>query len=228
MNDRCVVSFAKGYNFLRGLKRLEEKCKLLNIDFFGFTEYPTGCPDHQASPFAFKFFCIDEIRKKGYKKILWLDTSVIIKNNLDDIFNFIERDGYFFIQNWHTVGDYCHDKALKTLGITREQSFKVACMQGTNFGLNFNHDSSLKFLNEIIRLSLDGITFPGPYTNTNNIASKDNRVLGHRHDQIAMSIISLRLGMNKWFSCGESPWFIHDRDFVKDVNSTVVDINMSE
>lgn len=227
-SDKCVVSFAKGHNFLKGLTRLNEKCDQLKIPFFGFTEYPEGCPEHKDSPFAFKFFCINEIKNRGFKNIIWLDSSVIIKHNLDDVYSNMERDGYFFIKNWHSVGDYCHDKALSTLKITREHSFKIACMQGTNFGLNFNFNSCHSFLSEVIKLSLDNITFPGPYTNANNMASKDSRVLGHRHDQIAMSIVALRNGMDKWYTCEEHPWFIHDRDFVKNTNSTVTDIIMSE
>ena len=228
MSDRCVVSFAKGHNFIKGLNRLNDKCNELSVPFFGFTQYPEGCPHHENAPFAFKFFCIKEIKERGFKNILWLDSSVIIKNNLNDIFDCMEKDGYFFIKNWHSVGDYCHDKALKTLNITREHSFKIACLQGTNFGLNFNFNFCHQFLSDVIKLSLDGITFPGPHTNNNNMASKDKRVMGHRHDQIAMSIVSLRYNMNKWFTCEEHPWFIHDRDFVKNTSSTVTDVVMSE
>jgi len=98
-NDKCVVSFAKGHNFLKGLTRLNEKCNQLEIPFFGFTEYPEGCPEHKDSPFAFKFFCINEIKNRGFKNIIWLDSSVVIKYNLDDIYSHMERDGYFFIKN---------------------------------------------------------------------------------------------------------------------------------
>lgn len=227
MSDKCVVTFAKGFNFLKGLSRLEDKCKELNLSFEGFTEYPQGCPDHNTSPFAFKFFCINECLKKGYKKILWLDCSVIIKSNLDDVYRILDDQGYFFIKNWHSLGEYCHDKALEKLNLTRDESFSIPCLQGTNFGLNFNFDFSHKFLKKLIELSLDGITFPGPYDNKTGLASKDNRVAGHRHDQIAMSAAALHYNMNRWFTCGETPWFIHDRSYVKNVDSTVTDVNMS-
>lgn len=228
MNKRCVVTFAKGHNFLRGLERLEDQCKKLDIDFFGFKEYPEGCPTHESSPFAFKFFCIKEAVKLGYSQILWLDTSVIIKGSLNEVFNYIESRGYFFIYN-HDVGSFCHDKALKTLNITREESFSIPCMQGTNFGLNFNDAKICSFFNKILDLSLDGITFPGPHNNNNFEASRDMRVKGHRHDQIAMSVIAIKSGLSNWHvNGGETPWFIHDRNYVKDVESTVINIDMSE
>lgn len=228
MNDFCVITFGKNYNFLKGVERLKERTAQLNIPFIGYTEYPKGCPEHEKSPYAFKFFCIKEAQKAGYSKILWLDTSVIINTPLNDVFDFIKKEGYFFIKNWHTVGDYCHDKALKTLNITRNQSFHIPCLQGTNFGLNLQQENASKFLDQMISYALDGITFPGPYTNDNNEASYHPKVLGHRHDQIAMSVASLRLNMNKWFP-REDPWFYHDRDYVKNgVKTTVPNIVMSE
>ena len=230
MINNCIVSFGKGYNFQKGLDRLRINIEnLVKIPFISFTEYPIDCPVHEKSPFAFKFFCINECVKKGFKKILWLDSSVIIKNDLSDIFNnYLENQGYFFIKNWHSVGQYCHDKALKTLNITREESFRIPCVQGTNFGLNFNNEKSQIFQKEMLKYAVDNITFPGPYDNKNNMASNDTRVSGHRHDQTAMSVVALRLGMNNWWPFEEHKWFIHDRQFVKDVTSTVIDINMKE
>jgi hypothetical protein len=158
---------------------------------------------------------------------LWLDASVIIKNDLLEIFNILDNQHYFFIQNSHSCGEYCHDKALKTLGITRESSFTIPSIQGTNFGLDFNTDKAKQFLSVMMNYSKDGITFPGPHNNNEHKASKDPRVRGHRHEQTAMSVVALRLGMNKWAQ-NEHRWFYHDRGFVKNVASTVEEVNMSE
>jgi hypothetical protein len=199
---------------------------MVKVPFIKYTEYPKNCPIHQEIPFAFKFFCIQECIDMGYKNILWLDSSVIIKNTLSDVFDKIEKNGYFFIKNWHSIGSYCHDKALETLKITREQSFMIPCIQGGNFGLNFEKQSSIQFIERMFQYINDGITFPGPYSNKERLASNDDRVLGHRHDQIAMSIEALRLNMNLW-EPSETNWFIHDWNFVKgNVNSTVIDVNM--
>lgn len=226
--NTCITSFGKGHNFIKGIERLKINIeKDVKLPFFGYTEYPTDCPTHEKSPFAFKFYCINECLKMGYKQILWLDSSVIVKNSLEDVFNFINQYGYFFVMNGHNIGAYCHDKALKTLGITREQSFQIPSLQGTNFGLNFENDSAIIFLKKMFEYANDNITFVGPHNNNNNYASTDNRVLGHRHEQTAMSVVSIKLGMNKW-AVNETKWFYHDRNYVKSVISTVEDINMSE
>ena len=227
MNDRCIVTFGKGHNFERGVDRLRDNVeKLVGVPFIGFKDYPIGSPTHQESPFAFKFFCIRDVLGMGFKNILWLDSCVIVKNDLFDVFRLMSQMGYFIIRNWHTMGEYCHDKALETLHVTREESLKMPCIQGTNFGLNFNDDRCQKLLGEMIRLSLDGITFPGPYNNANHMASFDYRVAGHRHDQTAMSAVLMRMGMSNWINQYEI-WFTHDRKYVKDVESTVTDVRMS-
>jgi len=228
MDNKCIVSFGKGHNFERGVDRLQNYVSnLVKIPFFGFKEYPKYCPTHQESPFAFKFYCIQECYKKEFTSILWLDSSVIIKNDLSEVFNYIDTQGYFFIKNWHSCGMYCHDKALITLGITREDSFNIPSIQGTNFGLNLSFEKSRMFLNILLGLSTDGITFPGPCDNENFHASKNLGVKGHRHEQTAMSIIALKLGMNNWWVQEEHKWFIHDRQYVKQVAGTTEDIDMS-
>ena len=110
MSKKCIVSFGKGYNFERGLDRLQKNIdETVKLPFVRFTDYPKGCPDHNTSPFAFKFYCIKECLK-DYDSILWVDSSVIIKNNLEDIFKTLDTQGYFFIRNHHSVGEYCHEK----------------------------------------------------------------------------------------------------------------------
>ena len=100
MNETCIVSFGKNHNFQKGLDRLKQNIEnTVKLPFFGFKEYPTGSPTHEVSPFAFKFYCIKECLKNDFKKIIWLDSSVIIKNDLSDILNFLNKEGYFFIKN---------------------------------------------------------------------------------------------------------------------------------
>lgn len=227
MDDKCIVSLGVGHDFERGIDRLQNLIEHnVKIPFFGYKQYPALSPTHEISPFAFKFYCIQECLQKGFTNILWLDSSVIIKNNLQSVFNTMKNIGYFFVANSHSAGQYCHDRALETLQISREESFQYHSLQGTNFGLNFNFDICKNFLHKMLELSNDGVTFPGPHNNTNNLASKDTRVSGHRHEQTAMSIIAIKMGMTTW-ARNETSWFEHDRKYVKSVISTMPDIDMS-
>jgi hypothetical protein len=166
----CIVSLGINYNFEKGIDRLEKNIKdIYDIPFFGYKTYPKGSPTHQECPFAFKFYCIRECFEKGFTNILWLDSSVIIKKKLDDVFYNIEKNGYFFVKNNHSIGEYCHDKALHTLNISRELLFNKWSLQGTNFGLNMSNNSSIVFLEKMFEYSKDGITFLGPHNNNNKL-----------------------------------------------------------
>ena len=229
-DDRCVVSFGRGYNFERGLVRLEEGVrKFSNVPFFGYREYPAGCPPHEESPYAFKYFCIKECYDKGFRNIIWCDASVVIQQSLEDLFSIIEIRGYYFVKYGDSMGEWCHDRALTTLGITRDKSMELPMIVATNFGLNLNKSYPKRLLNKMMELAVDGITFPGSYTNAEEMCSKHPRVLGHRHDQTALSVISTRCGMMECDTNESKPWFIHDREYVKDgVECTCKDVDMSE
>lgn len=222
MKNICITSFAKGYNFNRGLTRLEKMVQTtVKVPFLGFTEYPVNCPTHEEVPYAFKYFCIDECKKMGYDGVLWLDACIIIKNNLTTIFQIMDKYGYFFIKNWHSMGQYTHDKCLQVFNITREDSFFIPCVQGTNFGLNFNFENSCVYHQRMLEYAKEGTTFKGSFDNTKQQCSKDPRVSGHRGDQSAMSIVAQQLAMVNWCATEEHAWFIHDRKFVKDVPTTL-------
>src|SRR5207249_7616984 len=115
-------------DFERGIRRIARA--LTKFHFAGEflywnREYPKGCPRHDQVPFAFKPFCFGEARKQGHRFILWMDTSVNIKRSLDPLFEVIQTTGYLLFPGWHTVGEYCKDTALISLGITRDQSFTL-------------------------------------------------------------------------------------------------------
>ena len=69
----------------------------------------------------------------------------------------------------------------------------MACIMG----LDFQNEKANKFLDRLLELADDGVTFPGAWNNKDGSVSSDSRVLGHRHDQTAASVVSIQLGM-KW------------------------------
>jgi hypothetical protein len=187
-------------NLRLDLTRLRFRGDLLIWD----REYPPGSPRHADAPMAFKPFCFEEAKRQGYTSILWVDASVIVKAPLEPLFDVIEREGYLFFQEDHSVGAFCKDAALAPLGITREQSFKMRSCWSCVVGLDFRHVAAEEFLRLWRTAAADGVTFPGAkwsgikgYPRT---VSPDPRVFGHRYDQTAASVFALRLGMTKWGS----------------------------
>ena len=133
--------------------------------------------------------------------MLWLDAGIRIRRSLDPLFESIQRRGYLFFPERHSVGEYCKDDALGPLGITREESFAIPSCWAAVMGLDFESPKAVEFLRQWKERAADGVTFPGPkWSGVNGwplTASKDPRVKGHRHDQTAASVIAHRLGMNE-------------------------------
>ena len=210
-------------DFSRGLKRIAEDLRSTGFrgDFIAWDQcYPKGSPKQSDAHGAFKPFCFYEAYLKGYDLVLWMDASIKIVSSLDPIFSLIERDGYLFFQESHSLGEYCKDESLLSLGIDRESSFSMPCCWSCVLGLDLRQERSRVFLEEWKSKAEDGVTFPGPkwsgVLGWPATASKDKRVKGHREQAIA-SGIALKLKMNNWKNkLFFSFFFSNDREFVRE------------
>lgn len=166
--------------------------------------YPDGSPTAEGAFCAFKPFCFAVAQAQGYRLALWLDAGIRITASLDPLFESIQRRGYLFFPERHSVGEYCKDDALEPLGITREESFAIPSCWSAVVGLDFESPKAVEFLRQWKDRAVDGVTFPGPkWSGVHGwprTASQDPRVKGHRHDQTAASVIAYRLGMREWES----------------------------
>lgn len=198
--NQCVINVAVGSWYPNGQDRLS-----VSLDKVGFKggrlfwkdSYPPGCPTHQQTPYAFKVYAFKEALHRGYTHVLWMDSSAWALGNLDSVFQVIDSDGYLLVKNrgWKT-GQWCSDDALAPLGITREEAMEMPHLSALVMGLNFKNAVASAFYETWKKLADDGVTFAG------RSGSKYPGVLGHRHDQTAASVVSLRLGM-KWTPMGQ-------------------------
>ena len=143
-----------------------------------------------------------------------------IKRPIDVLFEFIKQDGYLIFKGGHSIGEYCKEPSLATLGIGREESFAMPPCSASVIGLDLTNHRSLRFLSRWRELAGDQVTFPGPkwsgVGNWPRTASSDPRVKGHRSDQLAASVLALRLGMDQWRSNRLfDKYFENDRAYVR-------------
>jgi hypothetical protein len=201
---RAVVCVATHGKYIGCRERLRSILARQGETFIAWgAELPPGSPSHQEKQFAFKFHAIREALRMGYSTILWADSSIIPLRPLTPLWELIEAEGYWFSMNlpwgktnippWST-GAWTCDAALEPLGITREESFQIPHVIGTAFGLNLRFPIAQQFLKSYGELA-EGTAFCGPTVNNHGEASADRRVLGHRHDQTAASVLAYRLGM---------------------------------
>lgn len=206
--SRCLVSAGVGKWHPRGLDRLE--ASLLRTKFDGRVmtwrdQWPAGSQDHETVQYGFKAFALRAALDAKAECALWVDASLWAIKSIDPLFEHIEREGYLLFLNGWSIGQFCKDAALPRLKMTREEAMKIPLPVGGCFGVNFKHPLGLAFYHDFMHYARDGVTFPGPWTNENGECSADKRVLGHRHDQVAMAEIIHRRKLSmvhppKWFA----------------------------
>jgi hypothetical protein len=189
MGGRAVVSFADGAGDYRGkLQRLGDSLKgNFDGDFLGFTDYKQiGSPKHSEIPYAFKPYAIQKAIDLGYDQILWADSCVVAKQNIQPVFDHIEKHGYVFFDNiGHSLGTWCNDRTLKHFSIDRQDSFGIQQIMACCYGLNFNRDFVVSLFKQYKTVNL----YRGKWHNADRTESNDTRVKGHRHDQAVMSAV---------------------------------------
>lgn len=178
--------------------RLQNSCNERKIESrIWINEYPPQSPSHQQAPYAFKYFALKHVYNEGFRKVLWLDSICRIAGPIEEIIKILDIDGYFFPPDGWYVGQWCKDSALGPLGLTRDEAMQIPVIAAKHLGFNFNFDKCLQLL-EQFKYFIDydnGEVIRGPWTNSKQECSNDPRVLGHRHDQTILSVLSYRLGM---------------------------------
>jgi hypothetical protein len=198
MRHRAIVNVGVGEWYPRGVDRLRNSILDLDVDCDLLTwrdEYPPGCPSHKEQPYAFKFAALEMALVKGYDAVIWCDCSVWFIKDPEDIFRYIEQKGYWIMSQGWQVSTWCSDTALHLLNIKREDYWDVPMISAAMFGLDLRTDIARQVLGYMRARVRDG-SLRGPWRNEHGEASSDKRVLGHRHDQTAMSVVVHKLGLD--------------------------------
>jgi hypothetical protein len=196
-----ILNFAKGSWYGRGQQRLLRSLEAID----GKTKYDVwavddesrveNCPAHSDAPYAFKAAMFTKAYAVGYRgPALWLDAAMFACRPLQPVFDHITSTGHLLISNG-IVGQWASDAALASFGVDRDTAMNIVECMGCCLGLDLSNALAVEFLRRWREKSLDGVTFPGSWTNDQGQVSKDPRCRGHRHDQTAASLVSWQLGL---------------------------------
>jgi len=163
---------------------------------------PMGCPTPEDAPYASKVYAMQAAADAGFTSVLWADASVVAVRPLLPIWELMEGTGYWLASApwlngrplW-VAGEWISDAALPLLNVTREESFGIPKLATHSLGLDLEKEVARSFLSQWMEAANNG-SFYGPWDNAGGAASSDPRVLGHRHDLSAASVIAHRLGMD--------------------------------
>lgn len=197
----CLVSFSsKGRgDYNKGLLRLIDSAKehwkgdiLCYSPDHPLTEYKgvkinKGLPEpknirsypHAEMPYQFKFALIQEAVEKGYDRIVWLDTTMIINKDLTPLF------GNYGISVFHNLGHplnkYISDHACSLLGVNDEIILNMDQIWGGALLFDFTVRNCFTVFQELKKFSVNGSFKDG--------GSKRPGFVAHRHDQAVMSVL---------------------------------------
>lgn len=211
---QCVISLGIGRpTYIECLKRLEQSLRRVAFagDFLVWAdELPAGSPTQFEAPMAFKTFCFNEAKTKGYEQVLWIDSPMIALRSLEPVFNLLNQHKYIAFNNNYgqTLGQWCSDEVLAKHHISREKALQIPEVPTSAIGLDFNSQLGNTFLDRWHNLCNDGLTCRGTTKeivsaedyyaitwNKNGCISSDQRVGGHRHDQTAAGIVADQMGL---------------------------------
>ena len=185
--EACILvysSFNKG--FPRGVERLIDLVS--KSDFKGHILYRIGgWPNVEEGdltlahvPYAFKPCFFREAQRLGYKKVLWLDTS-IIPIHLTRVFTEIGEKGYFVVGNGQLVGPFMNELAASRLGVSLEECGKIPSCAACIFGVDFSNEKACRVISDWRQAARDSDAF-----------------FSMRSDQNALSIILHQQGLHEW------------------------------
>lgn len=198
---RIIISFGTQPSHRKGLARLHTSLYSVQatMDQWLFDTYPDGCPRHKDVPYGFKAWALQLARRTDYDMAIWLDSCVWANRPIDGAWDEIATVGHLVILDGWNCGQWSTDAALKSFNVTREQAWEIPLIMAGVLGLDFRNERSCRFLDEWERLSLDGVTFPGPWVfpewEGRTIRYDKRAIYGHRHDQAAASLLLHKLDM---------------------------------
>lgn len=194
-NDTIIISAGIGGWYANGIHRLETSLNFVGWPYAVKTwkdEYPEGSHYNKDVPYYFKIAAFEWARKKGYRKMMWCDSSFWAVRSPVPIFNLAEEQGYFAFRSGYNVAQSCNDIALKATGISRDEAEGINEYASGCVCLNLDNPSG-KGLYNLWRNYMDIGLSKGSREHDNQ--SQDKRFLFHRQDQSCLSLAMHKLGL---------------------------------
>lgn len=139
---------------------------------------------HQEMPYQFKTAMIQLALEQGYERIIWLDSSMIIKKDLTPLFE--SESGMTFFHNLgHDVWKYMSDRGVEFFHLSDEQLKEIPQVWGGAYALDFTKLKTVEFFELLKVNSLNGSFADAPSSRKGFIA--------HRHDQSIMSVMAYKI-----------------------------------
>jgi hypothetical protein len=194
---RCIVNVSVGPSdswYHRGSLRLFESLKKVGADNVEI-HYSRILQSDQ--PYMNKIQSLIEAHKAGYTHMLYLDCSLTAMRSLDEIWNYIDTEGYYLAESGFNCAQTSSDKVLEHFGLTTDTVEKWYEAGTCMIGINTTHWKGRKLIEELdmsyIPECVNRIKWPNEEERL--LESKDTRFLFNRQDQTVISLIAGKYNM---------------------------------
>lgn len=141
---------------------------------------------HAEMPYQFKTSLIQKALELGYKRIIWLDSSMQLTKDITPLLDASKTGIITFHNLGHPTYKYLSDNAEKLL---RDRGYfadwtpieQIPQIWGGAFMLDFNKQNVVDFFEVLKEFSMNG--------SFSNAGSSRNGFIAHRHDQSVMSVL---------------------------------------
>ncbi len=215
--ENCLLLYATfNKNYPEGLKKVIDY--ITRSDYQGHILYRIGgWPNCEVGdfaladvPYAFKVCLFKEAKRLGYKRCLWLDTSIVPLMSLNAFFSKIQNDGYLVMGSNFMVGPFFNEQSAKFFKLSMEEADQIPSCSSGIFGLDFSHPKARRALDLWHQAAGDPCAF-----------------FSARPDQNSLSLILYLLDMRNWLEIetlahgkqkvDANSLFLIERDFVQDL-----------
>jgi len=206
---RCIINVIIGNKTEKQQSYAAKQGRLRNSvekhfdgKFLSWTGFPNDNYNKE-NAYNVKAAAFEEAIRQGYTQILWLDAPMVALQDVNPLFDHIEKDGYIAVKNtsWNcaqTVSDAC----LEYFKVSRDDAEKIPEIATSIIGVDVKHPNGKKLIKTFIQACKDGAAAGSRFHDNQ---SQDPRFKFHRQDQSVFSLSAHKHGLPHTLTWNSGP-----------------------
>lgn len=152
--DTCIISYASFNDpYPKLMKMFSENLKKQNHSDFilrigSWPNIKNGCLEHSHIPYGFKACAFLEAIELGYKKIIWLDSSVEIVQSIQPLLKYLDHAPIFFRESKYPFKPLITDRLKQELGLSEAELEQFNHIASGILGINAENPQVLELIHK--------------------------------------------------------------------------------
>lgn len=188
MTGFCFLSVAFGPRYIEQQTRLHQSLQAIHPEakHFAWTDtYPPGSRLHKESLYGFKPHAVQYALDQGYKRIIWVDTAIVLQQPVDYYWSLTDQFGVLAAKDDNALSKCISQRALDYYGNPNIEGMHL--VGGSLYVFDFNQPLCHRIFNRWLFAEEDGM-----FGSQQEQAS--GQINKHRHDESCMAISLYKSG----------------------------------